>query len=85
MGYRQVEVNGETWEYLVGNEFLKFKGPNRPEQIVAMWVFLGMSELEWRRKLAQDHFPPQAAGVTQAPRGMAISPGDVQLYIRRHT
>jgi len=78
MGFKTVDVNGEAWQYLIGNEFVKFVGP-RSTRSVTLWDFLGMTELEWRRKMRDDHNPPEYSS-----RKVGLSNADIEMYIRRN-
>lgn len=79
MGYQMVDVNGESWQFIIGDEFVRFRSPAGKDTTLRTWDFLGMTELEWRRKLRDDHNPPEFS-----KRAIGLSPSDVAMYIRRN-
>ena len=75
MSYRKLHIGKEMWEYVVGKEGVKIRGPNK-NTYVPKYIFDGYTEGEYRaarQTLYDDDYEPIIK--------IAVTPRQIKKYI----
>lgn len=76
-GSRNLDINGQTWNYFVGKRFIDIRGPKGQKELIPkeqLGEFIRIWACEWT---CGDEDCPDNSGT-----GLAVMPGAIANYIR---